>query len=261
MRKRKSKSGLGEMILLGFGMYGLYKMLEDNEPVVGQAIVPNYNPTTGTESEEAKKNRIQKTMEAARVYGIDTYGWEEGKKGEGGKMDCLNFVYNVLRDAGYRDESGNEIPRTRTNNMHKQTAFFDIVDMYVPYIQKQLLVFASITKKIQVGDIVVFTQFKVKKGLDTLSAQFPDDYVIGPGHAVLIRSFETNIGFLTYEMPYDIGPKTLTLKNTIDIYNDKIKKRNDVIQVHAFRPNRRLIAGYYLNEKKKASQYLQGEIV
>ncbi|MBK8396756.1 MAG: hypothetical protein IPL26_16175 [Leptospiraceae bacterium] len=123
MRKVKSKTSFGEMILLGVGMYGLYKILGDNTPAIGQEIVPFYDPITGRESEEAKKKRIQKTMAVAKAYGINTYTWKEGKMGEDNLMDCLNFVYNVLRDAGYRDENGNEIPRSRTNNMHKQTAF------------------------------------------------------------------------------------------------------------------------------------------
>lgn len=261
MRKVKSKTSFGEMILLGVGMYGLYKILGDNTPAIGQEIVPFYDLITGRESEEAKKKRIQKTMAAAKAYGINTYTWKEGKMGENNLMDCLNFVYNVLRDAGYLDENGNEIPRSRTNNMHKQTAFFDIVDMFVPYIQKQQLVYTSISKRIQVGDIVVFAQFKVKDGIDKVSAQFPDDYRIGAGHAVLIKSFETNREFLTYEMPYDKGPVSLPLKLTIDRYNEKILKFNQVVQVHVLRPNRRLIKGYYLHEKKMNPQYLQGQMV
>lgn len=261
MRKIKSQSSFGEMILLGVGMYGLYKILGDNTPAIGQEIVLFYDPITGRESEEAKKKRIQKTMVAAKAYGINTYKWSEGKMGEDNLMDCLNFVYNVLRDAGYRDENGNEIPRSRTNNMHKQTAFFDIVDMFVPYIQRQQLVYTSISKRIQVGDIVVFAQFKVKDGIDIVSAQFPDDYRIGAGHAVLIKSFETNKEFLTYEMPYDRGPKILTLKNTIDNYNRKINEMNQVIQAQVLRPNKRLIKGYYLHEKKMIPQYLHGQMV
>ncbi len=44
MSKRKSKSGLGELILLGAGIYGLIKILGENEPAVGQAIAPHYDP-------------------------------------------------------------------------------------------------------------------------------------------------------------------------------------------------------------------------
>lgn len=261
MSKRNSKSSFGEMILLGLGVYGLIKILGDNEPTVGQAILPHYDPTTGRESEEAKKKRIQRTIEAAKAYGIDTFGWSEGGTGEDKKMDCLNFVYNVLRDAGYRDESGKEIPRSRTNNMHKQTAFFDIVDMYVPYTQKQSLDLINISKRIQIGDIVVFTQFMVKDAKDKITAQFPNDYKYGAGHVVIIKSGNAFNGFRTYEMPSGYGPKSYSLGITVDGFNGWIRDENDVIHVHVLRPNKKLIKGYYLNEKKITPQYLHGQIV
>lgn len=45
-------------------------------------------------------------MAVAKAYGINTYTWKEGKMGEDNLMDCLNFVYNVLRDAGYLMKTG-----------------------------------------------------------------------------------------------------------------------------------------------------------
>ncbi len=176
-------------------------------------------------------------------------------------MDCLNFVYNVLRDAGYRDINGVEIPRTRTNNMHKQTAFFDVITTTLPERQGKILDIWEISKRIEIGDIVVFGQYVIKKDNTNIPPLYPDDYAANAGHAVLITSGSYKSGYITREMPDGGGPIISTLTDNLDHFNRRIIQANDVVHCTVLRPNQRLIKGYYLNEMKTIPQSLHGQIV